>query len=104
MGSKFSLSIIVCLSRGVAGRRLRPDHHRSFEVVRLLFPAGHQVLVVVHTGGARGGGGGAGGDGREAVGRPGRVDITGGEFQNLAMAHSAFDLFLVVVPDDLLHS
>ena len=99
----FSLNIF-CLSRGVAGRGLRANHDRSFEVVRFLFPAGHQVLVVVHTGGAGGGGGGAGGDGREAVGRSGRVDITGGEFQNLAMTHSSLDLFLVVVSDDLLHS
>ena len=84
---------------------MRADHDGSFEVVRLLFPVGgHQVLVVVHTGGAGGGDGGARGDGREAGGGPGHVDITGGEFQHLVMAHSSLDLLLVMVSDDLLHS
>ena len=83
---------------------MRTDHDGSFEVVWLLFPAGHQVLVVVHTGGAGAGDGGARGDGRQAVGGSGSVDITGREFQHLAMAHSSPDLLLVMVSDDLLHS
>ena len=95
---------IFCLSRSVAGGGLRADHDGGFEVVRLLFPAGHQVLVVVHTGGAGGGGGGARGDGRQACGSSGLGDITGGEFQDLAVAHPSFDLLLVVVSDDLHHS
>ena len=84
---------------------MRADHDGGFEVVRLLFPVGgHQVLVVVHTGGAGAGDGGARGDGRQAVGGSGSVDITGREFQHLAMAHSSPDLLLVMVSDDLLHS
>ena len=83
---------------------MRADHDGGFEVVRLLFPAGdHQVLVVVHTGGAGGGDGGARRDWWEAVGGPGHVGITGGEFQNLAVTHPSLNLLLVVVPDDLLH-
>ena len=84
---------------------MRADHDGGFEVVRLLFPAGdHQVLVVVHTGGAGGGGGGARGDGRQAVCGSWHVDITGREFQNLTMTLTSSDLLLPMVSDDLLHS